>query len=75
MDSDYNKYNDLKEDLGITNKDVSKITGNTEDSIRTVTQYNSMFPRWLKFALYVHREMGKRVDVLQQGIVTGKRLY
>jgi hypothetical protein len=66
MDSDYNKYNDLKDDLGITNKDVSKITGNTEDSIRTVTQYNSMFPRWLKFALYVHREMGKRVDVLQK---------
>jgi len=66
MDSDYNKYNDLKDDLGITNKDVSKITGNTEDSIRTMTQYSAMFPRWLKFALYVHREMGKRVDVLQK---------
>ncbi len=65
MDSDYNKYNDLKEDLGITNKDVSKITGNTEDSVRALTQYSSTFPRWLKFALYVHREMGKRVDVLQ----------
>jgi hypothetical protein len=66
MDSDYNKYNDLKDDLGITNKDVSKITGNTEDSVRTMTQYSSAFPRWLKFALYVHREMGKRVDVLQK---------
>lgn len=73
MDSDYNKYNDLKEDLGITDKDVSKITGNTEDSIRTVTQYNAMFPRWLKFALYVHREMGKRVDVLQKKLDKLKR--
>jgi len=71
--SDYDNYIDLKEDLEITNKEVSEITGNTEDSIRTVTQYNAVFPRWLKFALYVHREMGKKVDALQDKLDKLKR--
>ena len=53
------RFNELKKHFGITNKDVAEITGNTPDSIRTVTSRKNGFPRMLKMAVWVYEEMLK----------------
>lgn len=45
------RFKAMKKELGYTNKDISKMTGSTVDSINTVTQPNKELPRWLKFAI------------------------
>lgn len=49
----HGRYKNMKSSLGWTNKDVAEITGNTPDSIKTVTQPNKEIPRWLKLAIVV----------------------
>ena len=49
----HNRYIAMKKELGLTNSDISEITGNTPDSIRTVTQKNKELPRWIKLSIYV----------------------
>tara|TARA_R110001592_G_scaffold337508_1_gene624217 strand:+ start:10551 stop:10742 length:192 start_codon:yes stop_codon:yes gene_type:complete len=52
----HNRYIAMKKELGLTNSDISEITGNTPDSIRTVTQKNKELPRWIKLSIYVYEK-------------------
>lgn len=47
----------MKSELGLTNADIAEITGNTADSIKTVTQPNKEIPRWLKLAIVIFEKM------------------
>lgn len=50
----HQRYKNMKKGLGMTNADISKITGNTPDSIKTATRPNHELARWLKFAIVVY---------------------
>lgn len=52
----HKRYKEMKKGLGYTNKDVARITGNTENSIRTTTQPNRDFPRWGKLAVVLYED-------------------
>jgi hypothetical protein len=47
----------MKSGLGLTNSDIADITGNSADSIKSVTQPNKKIPRWLKLAIVVYERM------------------
>lgn len=51
------RYKAMKKALRYTNKDIAEITGNSEDSVKTVTQPNKDIPRWLKLAIVVFERM------------------
>ena len=53
----HNRYKAMKSELKITNSDIAKIIGNTEDSVKTTTQPNYEFPRSLKLAIVVFENM------------------
>ena len=53
------RYKAMKKGLGLTNADIAEITGNTVDSIKSVTQPNKDLPRWLNLAIYVFERMSK----------------
>lgn len=53
----HNRYQKMKSELELTNSDIAEITGNTPDSIKTVTQPNKELPRWLKLAIVVFERM------------------
>ena len=49
------RYKAMLKGMKITNKNVAEITGNTHDSIRSVTRPNTKhFPRWAKLAVWVY---------------------
>lgn len=48
------KFNSMKKDLGLTNKDVAEITGNQKQNIDNTTGPKASFPRWAKLAIWVH---------------------
>jgi len=50
----HNRYKAMKSGLGLTNLDIADITGNSADSIKSVTQPNKEIPRWLKLAIVVY---------------------
>ncbi len=52
----HNRYIAMKKELGLTNSDISEITGNTPDSIKTVTQKNKELPRWIKLSIYIYEK-------------------
>jgi len=52
----HEKYKKLKKYLKIGNKKVAEITGHTAASVGTTTQPKHKFPRWLKFAIWVHEQ-------------------
>jgi hypothetical protein len=47
----------MKSGLGLTNSDIAEITGNSPDSVKSVTQPNKEIPRWLKLAIVVYERM------------------
>jgi hypothetical protein len=47
----------MKSGLELTNSDIAEITGNSADSIKSVTQPNKEIPRWLKLAIVVYERM------------------
>jgi hypothetical protein len=47
----------MKSGLGLTNSDIADITGNSSDSVKSVTQPNKEIPRWLKLAIIVYERM------------------
>ena len=51
------RYKAMKKAIGYTNKDIAEITGNSEGSVKTVTQPNKEVPRWLKLAIVVFEQM------------------
>ena len=53
------KYKEMKRSLKITNKDVAKITGNTERSISELTRPSGNFPRNLRLAIWVWEKLTK----------------
>ena len=50
----------MKKELGLTNSDIAEITGNSADSVKSVTQPKNEIPRWLKLAIVVHERWKKK---------------
>lgn len=48
------RYKAMKKGLGLNNKRVAEITGNTEGGIKRVTGPSGTFPRWAKLAVWVY---------------------
>lgn len=55
------RYRVMKSSLGLKNSDIAKIIGNTHDSVKSVTQPNKEFPRWLKLAIVVFEKMSTQL--------------
>jgi hypothetical protein len=55
----HKRYKAMKKGLGFNNSDIAEITGNTKDSIKTVTQPNSDFPRWAKLAIVIYEKLNQ----------------
>jgi hypothetical protein len=53
----HNRYKKMKSGLGLTNPDIAEITGNSADSVKSVTQPNKEIPRWLKLSIVVYERM------------------
>jgi hypothetical protein len=53
----HNRYKAMKSGLGLTNSDIADITGNSADSVKSVTQPNKKIPRWLKLAIVIFERM------------------
>jgi len=53
----------MKSALKLTNVDISEITGNTYDSVKSTTQPNKPFPRNLKLAIVVYERMIESVGI------------
>lgn len=53
----HDRYKEMKLKLGLTNSDIAEITGNSSDSVKSVTQPNKEIPRWLKLAIVVYERM------------------
>ena len=56
----HNRFKEMKSGLGLTNSDIADIadiTGNSADSVKSVTQPNKDIPRWLKLAIVVYERM------------------
>jgi len=56
----HERYKAMKKELGLTNSDIAEITGNSADSVKSVTQPNKEIPRWLKLAIVVHERWKKK---------------
>ncbi len=57
------RYKAMLKDLKINNKDVSDITGNSHDSVRSVVRPNTNgFPRWAKLAVWVWEQNKNKED-------------
>ena len=53
----HSRFKAMKSGLGLTNSDIAEITGNSADSVKSVTQPNKKIPRWLKLAIVVYERM------------------
>ena len=53
----HERFKAMKSGLGLTNSDIADITGNSADSVKSVTQPNKEIPRWLKLAIVVYERM------------------
>ena len=53
----HERYKAMKSGLELTNSDIADITGNSADSIKSVTQPNKDIPRWVKLAIVVYERM------------------
>lgn len=56
-DNWHERFKAMKSELGFTNSDIADITGNSADSVKSVTQPNKEIPRWLKLAIVVYERM------------------
>jgi len=54
LDNWHERFKAMKSGLVLTNSDIAEITGNTADSVKSVTQPNKEIPRWLKLAIVVY---------------------
>ncbi len=56
----HNRYKAMKCGLSLTNSDIADITGNSADSVKSVTQPNKEIPRWLKLAIVVYERLSEQ---------------
>ena len=56
----HKRYKEMKSGLGFTNSDIADITGNSADSVKSVTQPNKEIPRWLKLAIVVYERLSEQ---------------
>ena len=56
----HNRFKAMKSGLGLTNSDIADITGNSHDSVKSVTQPNKDKPRWLKLAVVVYERLSEK---------------
>ena len=56
----HERFKVMKKELGLSNSDIAEITGNSADSIKSVTQPNKEIPRWLKLAIVIHERLKKK---------------
>lgn len=55
----HNRFKEMKSGLRLTNSDIAEITGNSADSIKSVTQPNKQIPRWLRLAIVIYERLSK----------------
>jgi hypothetical protein len=53
----HDRFKAMKKGLGYTNSDISEITGNSPDSVKSTTQPNKELPRWLKLSIVIYERM------------------
>jgi predicted transcriptional regulator len=53
----HERYKAMKKGMGYTNRDIARIIGNTEDSVKSTTQPNKEIPRWLKLAIVIYEKL------------------
>jgi len=53
----HDRFKAMKTGLKLTNSDIADITGNSADSVKSVTQPNKEIPRWLKLAIVIYERM------------------
>lgn len=56
----HNRYKAMKSGLGLTNSDIADITGNSADSVKSVTQPNKEIPRWLKLTIVIYERLSEQ---------------
>ena len=56
------RYKAMKKAFKWTNEDVAELTGNTVDSIKSMTQPSKGLPRNMKFAIIVFEKCSKNND-------------
>ena len=56
----HSRFKAMKSGLGFTNSDIADITGNSADSVKSVTQPNKEIPRWLKLAIVVYERLSEQ---------------
>jgi hypothetical protein len=59
MATEHERYIEMKKGLGLTNSDIAEITGNSAESIKTVTQKNKQLPRWVKLSIYIYEKFNQ----------------
>jgi len=52
------RFDRMKQHFGLTYEDIAKITGNSNDSIRTVLNRQDI-PRWAKLAVWVFEKLNE----------------
>ena len=57
MENWHERYNLMKKAMGYTNKDIAEITGNTYESVRTVTSKKNKLPRWIKLSIVIFEQL------------------
>jgi hypothetical protein len=53
----HDRYKAMKKGLELTNSSIADITGNSADSVKSITQPNKDIPRWVKLAIVVYERM------------------
>ena len=56
----HNRFKAMKSGLGLTNSDIADITGNSANSVKSVTQPNKEIPRWLKLAIVIYERLSEQ---------------
>jgi hypothetical protein len=59
--SDWNeRYNAMKKAMGYTNSDIAEITGNTPESVKTVTRKGKELPRWVRLSIVIFEQLNTK---------------
>lgn len=53
----HDRFKKMKQGMGYTNKDIAEITGNTYESVRTVTSKKNKLPRWIKLSIVIFEQL------------------